>query len=109
MGLFLRYDRRVKRFLATLLAFTSAVALSGQGKPFDSAQGRSRWVYFDDQQRLHYGTDARGNRIMDFSHAGYKGGGVALPMVRVARSRGAPTASAAPSCCSRARTKWSGP
>lgn len=39
------------------------------------AQGRSRWVYPDATGRLHYTADARGNRIMDFSHAGYKGGG----------------------------------
>src|SRR4029450_8913978 len=36
--------------------------------------------------RLQYTADDRGNRIMDFSYAGYKGGGVALPEVRVARA-----------------------
>jgi hypothetical protein len=50
------------------------------------AQARSKWVYVGDDRRLHYGTDARGNRIMDFSHAGFKGGGVALPVVPVART-----------------------
>ena len=41
------------------------------------AQGaRSKWVYPDANGRLQYTADARGNRIMDFSHAGYKGGGV---------------------------------
>jgi hypothetical protein len=63
-----------------LLVFLCAVALSGQGK--------SKWVYQGDVyhgQRLEYGTDALGNRIMDFSHAGYKGGGVGLPTVRVSR------------------------
>ena len=39
----------------------------------------------DAKGRLQYTTDARGNRIMDFSHAGYKGGGVRIPDV----SRGA--------------------
>lgn len=68
----------MKRFLATLPVLALAVTLC--------AQGKSRWVSFDAQQRLQYGTDARGNRIMDFSHAGYKGGGVALPIVRVART-----------------------
>jgi len=28
---------------------------------------------------LRYSTDERGNRIIDFSHAGYRGGGVSLP------------------------------
>ena len=31
--------------------------------------------------RLHYSSDAQGNRIVDFSHAGYRGGGVRLPDV----------------------------
>ncbi|MEM8924799.1 MAG: hypothetical protein AAGD35_14950 [Actinomycetota bacterium] len=31
--------------------------------------------------RLTYKTDGKGNRIMDFSHAGYRGGGVAIPSV----------------------------
>jgi hypothetical protein len=65
--------------LAALTAVTVAVA----------AQGRSTWVYPGGDHRLRYGTDARGNRIMDFSHAGYKGGGVRLPDVRVARTIGA--------------------
>ena len=50
------------------------------------AQGRSKWVYPDAKGRLQYTADARGNRIMDFSHAGYKGGGVRIPDVRVART-----------------------
>jgi hypothetical protein len=49
------------------------------------AQARSDWAYLGDDHRLHYKTDARGNRIMDFSAAGYRGGGVALPTVAVAR------------------------
>jgi hypothetical protein len=48
-------------------------------------QGTSKWVSMDGQ-RLRYTSDARGNRIMDFSHAGYGGGGVALPDVRAART-----------------------
>ncbi len=57
-----------------LLILAGAAAVAGQG--------RSKWVSVDNAQKLRYGTDARGNRIMDFSHAGYKGGGVALPRVR---------------------------
>ena len=51
-----------------------------------SAQATSKWVYPDANGRLVYTADARGNRIMDFSHAGYKGGGVRIPDVRVART-----------------------
>lgn len=44
-----------------------------------AAQQASKWVYFGPDGRLHYRSDERGNRIMDFSHAGYRGGGVRLP------------------------------
>lgn len=46
----------------------------------------SKWVYPDAKGRLRSSADARGNRIMDFSHAGYKGGGVRIPDVGVART-----------------------
>ena len=61
----------------------SGVVLTAQnpGLPKPSGEGGSKWVYVGADQR-HYGTDARGNRIMDFSHAGYNGGGVPLPTVR---------------------------
>jgi hypothetical protein len=49
-----------------------------------SAQS-SKWVSIR-SGRLVYATDARGNRIMDFSFAGYQGGGVRLPTVRVVRT-----------------------
>ena len=39
------------------------------------------WVTQDHQGHLLYQTDNRGNRIPDFSHAGYGGGGIALPDV----------------------------
>ena len=61
----------------------AAVALLGAAV---GAQGTSTWVYADANGRLQYRSDARGNRIMDFSHAGYKGGGVRIPDVRVARA-----------------------
>jgi hypothetical protein len=51
-----------------------------------AAQSTSKWVYPDAKGRLQYTADARGNRIMDFSHAGYKGGGVRIPDVRVAQT-----------------------
>lgn len=43
----------------------------------------SQWVYPDASGKLVYKTTKKGDRIMDFSHAGYKGGGVALPHVPV--------------------------
>ncbi|GAB3905857.1 discoidin domain-containing protein [Mucilaginibacter boryungensis] len=47
---------------------------------------KSQWVYKDKTGKLTYKTTATGDRIMDFSHAGYMGGGVALPVVQVRRT-----------------------
>src|SRR5512134_3538887 len=46
----------------------------------------SSMVQLDAQGRLSYPADANGNRIPDYSHAGYKGGGVPLPAVPVVRT-----------------------
>lgn len=46
-------------------------------------QATSSWVYYDRFGQLRYATDPAGNRIMDYSSAGYRGGGVALPKVPV--------------------------
>src|SRR5262249_50695174 len=48
-----------------------------------SAQSSSYWVYFGPDNLLQYQTDDLGNQIMDFSFAGYGGGGVALPNLPV--------------------------
>ena len=44
---------------------------------------QSSIVYENEQGRLEYVADEEGNVIPDFSHAGYKGGGVELPTVEV--------------------------
>jgi hypothetical protein len=45
---------------------------------------KSSWVYADGSGNLQYKPlDANGDRIMDFSFAGYMGGGVAIPTVPV--------------------------
>jgi hypothetical protein len=49
------------------------------------AQAKSEWAYIGTDHRLHYKTDQRGNRIMDFSAAGYRAGGIALPTVAAAK------------------------
>ena len=73
---------------AALLTLIAIVTLHAQtpGSPKPPGEGGSKWVYTGADGKLRYATDARGNRIMDFSHAGYKGGGVPLPQVRVART-----------------------
>jgi hypothetical protein len=44
---------------------------------------KSQWVYLNSANKLQYKTTERGDRIMDFSYAGYMGGGVAIPTVPV--------------------------
>src|SRR3989339_575299 len=47
----------------------------------DTSNAQSTWVSVNDQGNLVYRLTDRGDRIMDFSYAGYGGGGVALPNV----------------------------
>lgn len=59
------------------------IALLG-GLPATSAQlATSEWVRFSPDGKLVYNTADTGDRIMDFSHAGYMGGGVALPVAEI--------------------------
>ena len=51
--------------------------------PLHAQPGKSQWVYKGADGKLAYKTTPKGDRIMDFSHAGYMGGGVALPTVAV--------------------------
>ena len=55
--------------------------------------------------RLRYQTDDHGDRIMDFSHAGYMGGGVALPDVPVKATVNPPAARTTPPRFRRRSTK----
>lgn len=58
----------------------STVGGSACASRFNVGDHASRWVFYNAEGRLSYlSVDSRGDRIMDFSHAGYKGGGVALP------------------------------
>jgi hypothetical protein len=67
--------------------FTAIILLMAAGAIILPAQGTSKWGRVGDGPQLHYRMDARGNRIMDFSHAGYFGG-VRPPMVPAARTVG---------------------
>jgi hypothetical protein len=48
--------------------------------------GTSSWAYFDDSGRLSYGTLPTGDRLLDFSYAGYGGGGVGIPWAATQQS-----------------------
>jgi hypothetical protein len=52
----------------------------------DRTPAHSQWVYFSRSGKLAYQTMKSGDRIIDFSYAGYMGGGVALPVVPVRRT-----------------------
>ncbi len=47
----------------------------------ERAPADTEWVTLGEDGKLVYATDPRGNRVPDFSNAGYGGGGVALPEV----------------------------
>src|SRR5580765_3178865 len=63
-------------FLATVVGLSAPAA----------QQANSQWVYPGPNGKLIYKTLPKGDKIMDFSHAGYMGGGVALPVVAVKKT-----------------------
>ena len=65
--------------LAFLLLASQRASHAGNGS---SALDR-QWVALGSTGKLAYKTTVSGDRLMDFSHAGYMGGGVALPTVPV--------------------------
>jgi hypothetical protein len=69
---------------------TVAAALAALVVPVKAAENTNRpisqWVYAGPDGKLVYKTTPAGDRIMDFSYAGYMGGGVALPFVPVKRT-----------------------
>jgi len=68
----------MKKITALLLSLLAAGIASAQ-------KGKSEWVYRGSDGKLVYKTTPAGDKIMDFSYAGYMGGGVALPVVPVKR------------------------
>lgn len=65
---------RMRPLQAVLWLTTIAVS------PHSFAEGK-RWVWLDSAGRLVYRTLPKGDQIIDFSYAGYRGGGVPLPSV----------------------------
>src|SRR5499426_3693372 len=68
-------------------AIQAAILLIGIcGAAHNAAAQTSQWVFVGPDGKLAYKTLPRGDRIMDFSSAGYKGGGVALPVAPVSQT-----------------------
>src|SRR5690349_2861051 len=63
-----------------------AISLLAGAPAIAAETASSEWVHLDAFGKLVYKTTPSGDRIMDFSFAGYKGGGVAIPEVAVVRS-----------------------
>jgi hypothetical protein len=86
---------------AWLLLSRATIALAVDGSPVAPAKPDSRFVSQASNGKLVYATDEYGNRVPDFSHCGYMGGGVAIPdapvrvLVRPAQGDNGPTIQAA--------------
>ena len=69
-------------YRVTLSVLLFAELLSQQGSSYAQSaygSGRSQWAYLDPAGKLAYKALPGGDKIMDFSHAGYMGGGVSIP------------------------------
>ncbi len=63
------------------------LALAGSASSLVSASpAQSEWVHLNPDGKLVYKTLPGGDRIIDFSHAGYGGGGVALPVAPIKKT-----------------------
>lgn len=65
-------------------AVLCALAVSSQSS--ETAGPYSQWLRPNAEGKLAYATTPTGDHIVDFSYAGYRGGGVALPAAPVAET-----------------------
>ena len=87
-------ERKIDAFRTATVWKVRLIILEAKGAPAISKvglyhrennpmDGTSDWVYTGKDGKLVYKKTPNGDQIMDFSHAGYMGGGVALPVVPV--------------------------
>ena len=69
-----------------VLAFSFGFAAYAQSPIPGEPTGVSEWVFFNVDGKLEYKDTEDGDRITDFSYAGYMGGGVALPDLPVKKT-----------------------
>ena len=72
---------KLTSIILTALLFATLAAHSADNT--GAAVLDRQWVALGGTGKLEYKTTPKGDRIMDFSHAGYMGGGVALPTLPV--------------------------
>ncbi|MEL6133446.1 MAG: T9SS type A sorting domain-containing protein, partial [Bacteroidota bacterium] len=77
---FFHLDKNISMPKITLPTLICALLLVFGGREA-KAQFISSVVWTDSTSRLYYKIDEAGNKIPDFSHAGYRGGGVEIPQV----------------------------
>jgi hypothetical protein len=63
------------------LVFTRIVHVANGATEKPASLSNSQWVHFGPGRKLVYARTPKGDRIPDFSSAGYRGGGIALPRV----------------------------
>src|SRR4051794_1241662 len=80
----MKMSKSPKRALPRLLLAGVLLLVAMRARSTKAAT--SEWVHPGPDGKLVYKTTPAGDRIMDFSHAGYTGGGVALPDVPVKRT-----------------------
>ena len=82
--------RTISRIILVLMSGFWCADLSAQqprsSGTDENGAAASTWVYRGRDGKLVYKATPRGDKIMDFSHAGYMGGGVALPDVPVVKT-----------------------
>src|SRR5262245_59083927 len=74
------------RAIATGVIQGAILVIGICGAAHNAAAQTSQWVFVGPDGKLTYKTLPRGDRIMDFSIAGYKGGGVVLPVAPVSQT-----------------------
>lgn len=75
---------RASQILRQSVAATAILATAAVAK--QPSTHHSKWVYLDASGKLFYTPFKTGDKIIDFSYAGYMGGGVALPAFPVKKT-----------------------
>jgi hypothetical protein len=78
----MRVSPRLTQFALWIAAAFIACAIPAMA----AERGESQWVHPGEGGHLMYKPTPAGDRVMDFSYAGYMGGGVSLPVVPVKRT-----------------------
>jgi hypothetical protein len=64
------------------IILSSLILIGGLELRSEAAAPQSQWVFIGSNGKLVYKTLERGDKILDFSSAGYMGGGVTIPVVQ---------------------------